>query len=145
MNSSNVLRLAGSRLGLGENVLPHFAELLARTEPDRFVGNMSKVRRKDHVFLDYLRNGQGSTTICPWSTRAGGTPATPLLSIRPLAAEWIIKMGASQYDPAAAGRPAWNVGKQVGAKRPLKVRQIWAIRFFLDREQRMQDRACLTS
>ena len=50
-------------------------------------------------------------------------------------------MGISQYDPAARGRPAWNAGRQVGAKRALKVRQIWAIRFFLDREGRMRDRA----
>jgi integrase len=50
-------------------------------------------------------------------------------------------MGISQYDPAAKARPAWNAGKQVGAKRALKVKQIWLIRFFLDREGRMRDRA----
>ncbi|PWK60793.1 tyrosine-type recombinase/integrase [Aminobacter sp. AP02] len=50
-------------------------------------------------------------------------------------------MGTSQYDLAAKGRPAWNAGKQVGAKRALKVKQIWLIRFFLDREGRMRDRA----
>ncbi|WIJ26413.1 tyrosine-type recombinase/integrase [Devosia sp. RR2S18] len=50
-------------------------------------------------------------------------------------------MGISQYDPAAVGRTAWNAGKQVGAKRALKIRQIWSIRFFLDREGRMRDRA----
>ena len=50
-------------------------------------------------------------------------------------------MGISQYDPATAGRPAWNAGRQVGAKRALKVKQIWSIRFFLDREGRMRDRA----
>jgi len=50
-------------------------------------------------------------------------------------------MGISQYDPAAVGRPAWNAGRQVGAKRALKVRQIWSIRFFLDGERRMRDRA----
>jgi site-specific recombinase XerC len=50
-------------------------------------------------------------------------------------------MGISQYDPAARARPAWNAGKHVGAKRALKVRQIWSIRFFLDREGRMRDRA----
>jgi hypothetical protein len=48
-------------------------------------------------------------------------------------------MGISQYDPAAAGRPAWNAGRQIGAKRAFKVRQIWSIRFFLDREGRMRD------
>ncbi len=50
-------------------------------------------------------------------------------------------MGISQYDPGALGRPAWNAGKQVGVKKPLKQRQIWAVRFFLDREGRMRDRA----
>lgn len=50
-------------------------------------------------------------------------------------------MGISQYDPAALGKPAWNAGKQVGVKKPLKQRQIWAVRFFLDREGRMRDRA----
>lgn len=50
-------------------------------------------------------------------------------------------MGIAQYDPAAMGRPAWNVGRKVGVNKPLKQRQIWAIRFFLDREGRMRDRA----
>jgi integrase len=50
-------------------------------------------------------------------------------------------MGNSEYDLTAKERPAWNAGKQVGAKRALKVRQIWSIRFFLDREGRMRDRA----
>jgi integrase len=50
-------------------------------------------------------------------------------------------MGHSQHDPAAQGRPAWNAGKTVGAKRPLTQKQIWAVRFFLDREGRLRDRA----
>lgn len=50
-------------------------------------------------------------------------------------------MGISRYDPAALGRPAWNTGRKVGVKKPLKQRQIWAIRFFLDRGGRMRDRA----
>lgn len=50
-------------------------------------------------------------------------------------------MGISQYDPAALGKPAWNAGKQVGVKKPLKQRQILAVRFYLDREGRMRDRA----
>lgn len=48
-------------------------------------------------------------------------------------------MGISQYVPGALGRPAWSGGKQVGVKKPLKQRQIWAVRFFLDREGRMRD------
>ncbi|WP_447725900.1 tyrosine-type recombinase/integrase [Sphingomonas koreensis] len=50
-------------------------------------------------------------------------------------------MGHSHYDPALQRRPAWNAGKTVGAKRPLTQKQIWAVRFFLDREGRLRDRA----
>jgi len=50
-------------------------------------------------------------------------------------------VGYSQYDPAMQSRPAWNVGKTVGTKRPLTQKQIWAVRFFLDREGRVRDRA----
>lgn len=50
-------------------------------------------------------------------------------------------MGHSHYDPAAQCRPAWNAGTKVGTKRPLTQKQIWAVRFFLDREGRLRDRA----
>ncbi len=50
-------------------------------------------------------------------------------------------MGYSQYDPATQGRAAWNAGMSVGTKRPFTQKQIWAIRFFLDREARLRDRA----
>lgn len=50
-------------------------------------------------------------------------------------------MGYSQYDPAMERQTAWNAGKSVGTKRPLTQKQIWAIRFFLDREGRLRDRA----
>jgi hypothetical protein len=50
-------------------------------------------------------------------------------------------MGLSRYDPAARERRAWNAGRKVDAKRALKPRQIWAIRFFLGSEGRLRDRA----
>lgn len=50
-------------------------------------------------------------------------------------------MTYSQFDPAMQSRSAWNAGKIVGTKRPLTQKQIWAIRFFLDREERLRDRA----
>lgn len=50
-------------------------------------------------------------------------------------------MGYSRFDPATQGRSAWNVGKNGGTKRSLTEKQIWAIRFFLDREGRLRDRA----
>ena len=50
-------------------------------------------------------------------------------------------MGRSEYDPRASDHKAWNAGKFVGAKRALKPQQVWAIRFLLDREKRVRDRA----
>ena len=46
-------------------------------------------------------------------------------------------MGHSQYDDASRERAAWNAGKQVGTRRPLTQKQIWAVRFFLDRPSRV--------
>ena len=50
-------------------------------------------------------------------------------------------MGNTKYDPRPANHVPWNAGTQVGPKRPLTQKQIWAIRFFLDREERLRDRA----
>jgi integrase len=50
-------------------------------------------------------------------------------------------MGVSDLDPDAYGRRSWNAGNTVGAKRPLKPRDVWAIRFFLDEHRRLRDRA----
>lgn len=50
-------------------------------------------------------------------------------------------MGYSEYDPGAKERRPWNVGRKIGAKRALKPQQVWAIRFWLDREHRLRDRA----
>lgn len=51
-----------------------FAEAMARLmeeeEPERFVANMAKAKRKGRIFVDYLRNQRGATAICPFSTRA---------------------------------------------------------------------------
>src|SRR4028119_1992287 len=50
-------------------------------------------------------------------------------------------MGHAVYDPGQEDRPAWNVGRKLGAKRPLLPKQVWAVRFFLERERRLRDRA----
>jgi len=50
-------------------------------------------------------------------------------------------MGHSQFDPAFAERRAWKNGRKVGAKRALKPQQVWAVRFWLDGERRLRDRA----
>jgi integrase len=38
-------------------------------------------------------------------------------------------------------RPVWNAGRTVGAKRALKPKQIWEIRFYLNQRRRLRDRA----
>ncbi|MDC0887101.1 tyrosine-type recombinase/integrase [Altererythrobacter sp.] len=50
-------------------------------------------------------------------------------------------MTYSQFDPATQNRVPWNFGAKIGSKRPFTQRQIWSIRFFLDREKRARDRA----
>ena len=52
-------------------------------------------------------------------------------------------MGHSSYDPIEQG-PAWNAGKKLGAKRPLKPKEIWEIRFMLDREHRLRSPALIS-
>jgi hypothetical protein len=50
-------------------------------------------------------------------------------------------MGHAIYDFGEEDRPAWNVGRKLGAKRPLVPKQVWAVRFFLEQEHRFRDRA----
>ena len=50
-------------------------------------------------------------------------------------------MGHSAFEFAARDRQSWNSGLIVGSKRPLRSRDIWAIRFFLDEHRRIRDRA----
>jgi integrase len=46
-----------------------------------------------------------------------------------------------KHEESAKHRRPWNVGREVGAKRPLKPQQVWAIRFWLDHENRLRDHA----
>ena len=50
-------------------------------------------------------------------------------------------MGYSTFDPAGQHRPAWNAGKTIGSKRALKQKEVWAVRFWLEQEGRLRDRA----
>ncbi|SFW21293.1 DNA ligase D [Nitrosovibrio sp. Nv17] len=43
---------------------------LAATIPDRFVARSGPRNRVGRIFIDYLRNGRGATTVCAWSVRA---------------------------------------------------------------------------
>jgi hypothetical protein len=52
-------------------------------------------------------------------------------------------MGHTQNEPGFVTRRPWNDGRMVGAKKPLKPKDVWAIRFFLEHEGRLRDRALL--
>ncbi|MBI3728842.1 MAG: DNA ligase D [Burkholderiales bacterium] len=43
---------------------------MAHTIPERFVAKSGPKNRIGKIFIDYLRNGLGSTTACAWSARA---------------------------------------------------------------------------
>jgi bifunctional non-homologous end joining protein LigD len=43
---------------------------LSRAIPDRFVAKSGGANRVGKIFIDYLRNGYGATTVCAWSARA---------------------------------------------------------------------------
>ena len=43
---------------------------LARTIPQRFVAKSGGSNRVGKIFIDYLRNGYGATTVCAWSARS---------------------------------------------------------------------------
>ena len=46
------------------------AEELVREVPQAFVAVMSKARRAGRIYIDYLRNQRGSTSVAAYSTRA---------------------------------------------------------------------------
>lgn len=48
----------------------HIAELMEQKWPDRYTSNVRKDRRKDRIFIDWIRNGRGATSIAPYSIRA---------------------------------------------------------------------------
>jgi bifunctional non-homologous end joining protein LigD len=52
--------------GFSQGVVAHMAE----TIPQRFVARSGPKNRVGKIFIDYLRNGLGATTVCAWSARA---------------------------------------------------------------------------
>ncbi len=47
-----------------------FADAMATHQPTRYVATASKARRKGVIFIDWLRNGRGATSVASWSLRA---------------------------------------------------------------------------
>ncbi|WP_315388401.1 DNA ligase D [uncultured Stenotrophomonas sp.] len=47
-----------------------FAQAMAEHAPERYVATMSKAKRNGVIFIDWLRNARGATSVCSWSLRA---------------------------------------------------------------------------
>jgi bifunctional non-homologous end joining protein LigD len=83
---------------------------MAADNPDKYLVNMSKAKRRGKIFLDYLRNDRMATAVAPLSPRAreGATVSMPL--------EWsAVKKGLDpkrftvRSAPALIGKsPAWK-------------------------------------
>ena len=52
--------------GFGQQVAQHMAEVI----PARFVAKSGPKNRVGKIYIDYLRNGYGATTVAAWSVRA---------------------------------------------------------------------------
>ena len=47
-----------------------FARAMATQAPDRYVATATKSKREGVIFIDWLRNGRGATSVASWSLRA---------------------------------------------------------------------------
>lgn len=63
-----------------KNFSKRIAQEISSEQPDKYIGTSSKSKRKGKIFIDYLRNTRGATSIVNFSTRAksGAPVATPL-------------------------------------------------------------------
>ena len=109
-------------------VVAHMAE----TIPQRFVARSGAKNRVGKIFIDYLRNGLGATTVCAWSARArpGLGISVPLrwieLASVSAADQWTIRNAHARLDEgnepwqgyAAAARSLTAAIKMLGRSGP---------------------------
>ncbi len=87
------------------------AKTVARDDPKSFTTNMSKERREGRIFIDYLRNGRGNTSVVCYCARArkGAPVATPLRwdELRTLEGPDQYKVDSIQRRLSALGQDPW--------------------------------------
>ncbi|QDW65825.1 DNA ligase D [Luteimonas granuli] len=85
-----------------------FAEAMAAQSPTRYVATMSKAKRPGRIFIDWLRNARGATSVASWSLRARrGAPVAV-----PIRWEELGRVdGPAAFDLAAARRRAARLRK----------------------------------
>ena len=97
-----------------------FSRALSAAEPERFVATMSKAKRKDRIFIDWLRNQRGATAVLPYVARArAGAPVAAPVSWAELreidrANRWGVRDVAELIDRARSRALAgWGFADQV--------------------------------
>ena len=76
---------------------------MAAPAPQTYVATASKAKRRDRIFIDWLRNARGATSVASWSLRArAGAPVAMPLRWSALAAA----KGPAAYDLDSAKRRA---------------------------------------
>lgn len=89
-----------------------FANAMEKASPELYTATLSKKARTGRIFIDYLRNGRGSTTVAPWSSR-GKDNATVSVPV-----EW----GALEKNLAP---DAFTIGSDA-LKKAIKAADPWA-------------------
>ena len=95
-----------------------FAQAMAQADPRQFTATLSKAARSGKIFIDYLRNGRGSTTVAPYSTRARPAAAVSL------PVSWARLEGGVKPDEMTVANIAAEIAKRPwadfwGAAKPL--------------------------
>ena len=77
-----------------------FAHAMEQADPGRYTATLAKKARKGRIFIDYLRNGRGSTTVAPWSSRA-----KPAATVSVPVTFEMIRKGLGPADFSVGGKP----------------------------------------
>jgi bifunctional non-homologous end joining protein LigD len=102
-------------------IVAHMAQVI----PQRFVAKSGPKNRKGKIFIDYLRNGLGATTVCAWSARArpGMGVSVPMawdeLAHVKSAAQWTVGHLADRLPTGNAPWRGYTAARQSLAK-PMK-------------------------
>lgn len=54
------------------------AQVMELQWPDRYTSNVRKINRKNKIFIDWIRNGRGATSVAPYSLRAKKSAAVSM-------------------------------------------------------------------